>query len=339
MLFSSLKLRLAECDSSSSYKARALRVGSSLGSGDTLVGVPERIALKMSACGSKEEFEAKHVSENVLFPLFAHFRISRTVSSAASGASQPTSSASQGAAGASQPAEPSHGYVSQVIEDVEVATWNPTSAPNASYNKILDLLNCCPQHDGAIIFANLGDVFPDPHYGFEVRFRGTEPLLTTKGKAVAALIRSEQKSDRPLAAGEGFKVVTQNVKDAVDSTNPDAFTVAAYCTLGDMMEYKLDPPRSQKARWAVVLISNVEPGPTPTFLLDKVEFIEPAEVDNAVKSFQKLRRMATRLQPSSTEKKSHSLASSFAVAHPPKKCRTLTEVPTDASLPETATPR
>ena len=106
-----------------------------------------------------------------------------------------------------------------------------------------------------------------------------------------------------------------------------------------MMEYKLDPPRGQKARWAVVLISNVRPGPTPTFLLDKVEFIEPAEVDNAVKSFQKLRRMATRLQPSSAEKKSHSLASSFAVAHPPKKCRTLTEVPTDASLPETATPR
>jgi len=303
-------------------------------SGGTLVGVPERAALKLTGCQTKEEFETKHASQEVLFPLFAHYRISRTVRAPAAGASQPAAASGDSGAGASQSTDPSHAFVSHVVEDVEVVTWDPASAPNASYTKILEVLNGCPPHDGAIVFAHLSDIVYDPHYGFEVRFGGTVPQVITKGKAVAALIQSERKSNKPLPAGEGFKVVTENVIDAGHEGKPAGFTLAAYCTMDDMMEYKLDPPRGQTARFAVVLINSVETNTKTTLMLDKVQLIEPADVPNVMKSFKKLRRLAMRLQPKSEEKKSHSLDN--LLPHPPTempKCRKLGAVPTDASLP------
>ena len=101
------------------------------------------------------------------------------------------------------------------------------------------------------------------------------------------------------------------------------------------MDYKLDPPRGQKARYAVALVTAVEPSADAVLMLDKVELIEPSDVQNAVESFRKLRRLASRLHSTSAQKRTHSLDHLFP--HSPqdlKRCKTLTNVPTDASLPD-----
>ena len=96
------------------------------------------------------------------------------------------------------------------------------------------------------------------------------------------------------------------------------------------MEFKMDPPRNRSDRHAVAIISSVT---DKAFIVEKMEFIEPNDVDNAVQVFRKLRRLSMKVEPDSTQKMSRRLA----IPHTPdssesKRCRTLASVPTDESL-------
>ena len=106
-------------------------------------------------------------------------------------------------------------YVNHQLESVEVASWNPLSAPNASYTDVLTILNNCPEHDQGLLFAYLSDIRPDPHYGIQVVYDGQEG---SKAAYIAALVACGSKNKREDVGTAGHKIVHTEVKDIA---NPD----------------------------------------------------------------------------------------------------------------------
>eukprot|EP00973_Karenia_brevis_P022719 3127244-Karenia_brevis.AAC.1 len=64
------------------------------------------------------------------------------------------------------------------------------------------------------------------------------------------------------------------------------------------MDFEMDRPRGRSARHAIVIIKNVQEG---CFIVEKMEFIEPSDVENAIEVFRKLRRLSIRLEPDSSQ--------------------------------------
>ena len=86
--------------------------------------------------------------------------------------------------------------------------------------------------------------------------------------------------------------------------------------------------------YAVVLITEVlDEGGTRTFVLDKVETIDPTMGNDATESFTKLRRLSIGLSPVEDMKRTRSL--DHILGDSPsgtKRCRTLARSPTATDL-------
>ena len=59
----------------------------------------------------------------------------------------------------------------------------------------------------------------------------------------------------------GYKLITKGVRDALDTSaaQPGArvFTLTAFCTLENLQDFKLDPPRGSKSQHAVIIVSDI----------------------------------------------------------------------------------
>ena len=234
--------------------------------------------------------------------------------------------------GASQPSALKKIYVNHVLEKVEPVSWDPLSAPNAAYTDVLAILNNCPPNEEGIVFACLADIQPDPFCGMHISY---DDSPGPKGVYAAVLVASNRKS-KPLPIGDdGYKVVTTSVKDMANPAGtPTApvgdHTLVGYCNMENLPGYQLDPPRGRDFRVALVFISKVaEEG----FQIHKLENIEPAQVDNAIKCMQRLRKMSKQIRPEGEGKRSHNLSLNATGL---KKARTLQSVPTGGSLPDDA---
>ena len=96
--------------------------------------------------------------------------------------------------------------------------------------------------------------------------------------------------------------------------------------------YQLDPPRNKAQRFAVILISRVDPEGIQVY---KQESIENSDSLNAIACFRKLRTVCKRIKPTSTEKRSHALTGVIeGIPSDANKCRTLQEMPSAASIDE-----
>ena len=285
-------------------------------SGATTVGVPQKVALKVSNCQSLQFFLDRHTNGDLNLPLLCHVRITRTYKEVSGGASQPTK------------------YVNHTVASVEPIDWSPSAAPNAAYKDILSVLNLCPPHEEGIAFAFLGDICPDPYYGFSINYDGKPGPLC---RYVIALLSSEKKSDTKIV-GDGFKVTTTDVKDvaqpdAPGAPQPGCHTVVGYCSLNDLAGFRLDPPRGKAARCALALFSKKD---DEGFHIHKQEYVEPDHVQSAIHCIRKLRTLCKQVRPETHDKRSHAvaMADSWAATEGIKKARVLQQVPTDASLPD-----
>ena len=280
-------------------------------SGMAVCGMPQRNAFKLSQTTNLSEFQEKYNQGALNMPLFCHARLSRTVRENTSGNPQ------QGP------------YINSMIEEIEPVLWNLKSAPNEAFADVLNILNNCPRHDEGLLFAFLADLKPDPYYGFQVFYNGVESVKATY---VVVLIASSQNSNSPTDLGGGYKVTTSKI---VDVANPDAeqvgtYTVTGYCSMEELLNFKLDPPRGKGRRFAVVLISKVD---SEGFLVYKQEHVEPADSEHAVACFRKLRALSAKIKPTSSAKRSHAMGDLFnAAPRDTKRCRTLQNMPTDVSL-------
>ena len=285
-------------------------------SGSVPLGIPQRCAFVFAGCSTKEEFSKKHAAGELNLPLLCHARVSRSVRTK-DGASQSVT------------------YVNHTLETVEPVSWAALSAPNAAYTDVLGILNNCPEHDEGILFAFLADIQPDPYYGMRVVYDGQEG---PKGLYLAALVACNSKSKTDKVGGDGYKVVTSDVKDVANPggtvDNPiGSHTLVGYCSMDSLPGFRLDPPRGKNFRVAVVLFTKADE--KEGLHIHKLEYIEPEQVKEAVLCMQKLRRLSKCVHTVSTEKRSHSVALVHEGMSPctTKRARTLQAVPTEASLP------
>ena len=305
-------------------------------SGCVDVGVPERIALQLTGL-DKASFLDAHASGTLQFPLLCNMRVSRTISSGASGSSGAYSLGILGSSGASQPSTKT--FVNTTIQEAKPVDWSNNMVPNAAYQDVLSLLNVLPRNEEGLVFAFLSDIEPDPHTGFQVVFSNGN---IAKGAAVAVLIASSKKSKPPFPLGSGFQVCAENVCDIAcpeaDAKKAAAYTVTGFCSLEDMSKFDLSPPRGHTQRFAIALISRCEettsasqPG-MKTFHMDKMQILEQSDGPKAVPVFQALRVLTMKLNPSNNSDHKHDLTIDENPDRPLKRCRTLSAMPTDESL-------
>ena len=307
-------------------------------SGCVDVSVSERVALQLTGLDRKTFMEA-YTEGALQFPLLCNARISRTIANQTD-ASQP---AAPGHTGASQPAAAGHSartYVNHRLEDAIPLDWNNAVAPNAAYENVLTLLNALPKNEEGLLFGFLADIRADPYAGFRLEF---ENGTVRKGVAVAVLVASRKKNNKPEPIGDGFKVCAPEVCDVA---NPNDGTEAkhaltGFATLNDMAKFEFTPPRGQQQRYAVALITSCKQKgtsgatqPVVSFGMDKMQLLEPADGAKAMPIFQRLRRLTMRLNPSNTDEPSATLNVDEDQDHPLKKARTLCAMPTDTSLKE-----
>eukprot|EP00812_Abedinium_dasypus_P013698 NODE_719_length_1393_cov_4.494768.p1 GENE.NODE_719_length_1393_cov_4.494768~~NODE_719_length_1393_cov_4.494768.p1 ORF type:complete len:317 (-),score=51.43 NODE_719_length_1393_cov_4.494768:62-1012(-) len=279
-------------------------------SGSVTVGVPQKTALELAQCTSKEHFLEKHKCGDLNMPLLCHARIGRSTRSGTGDASQLTK------------------YVNHTLLDMQPVQWEPTSAPNAAYHGVLNILNNCPPHEEGITFVFLSDLQPDPYYGFCVSYDGQPGPVCTY---VATLLSSEQKSVTE-AVGDGFKVTTADIKGRANPTPSEAeHQTVGYCSLANLPGFRLDPPRGKATRCALAFISKMD---CEGLHIHKLEYIEPDQVENAVLCMQKLRMLCKQIHPTALSKRSHAVAmgDSWAATTHRQKARMLQSCPTEASL-------
>ena len=287
-------------------------------SGAAEVGVPERVALQLTGLGHAGFMEA-HASSTLQFPLLCDMRVSRSVSTGQSGASQPGT------------------FVNTVIQDAVPVNWNNRMEPNAAYENVLAMLNDLPRNEEGLNFAFLSDIEADPHSGFRLTFSNDNIV---KGAAVAVLIASSKKSKTPEPLGTGFKICAADVCDVAspDAKSGTLYNVSGFCTLDDMSKFDLSPPRGHKQRFAIAFITSCEETSCASqpavknFHMDKIQILEQADGLKAVPVFQRLRCLTMRLNPSNTEERKHTLTIDEKPNRPLKQCRTLSAMPTDESL-------
>ena len=275
-------------------------------SGATTVGMPERHALQLASCTSSEQFRRAHEKNSLNMPLLCHVRLSRSIRVSDTG---------------------TH-FINCTVEQVVPVSYSPTSAPNAAYEDLVKLLNACPPHNEGILFAYLSDIHADPNYGFKVTYDGAG---APRSACVLSLVASSAKSST-ISVGEGFQVTTPDVLDYANpaSAPQPSVSLVGYCTMDALPGFRIDPPRGRAHRFAMCSIIKRE---DDTFHVHKLEYIEPDQIEDAVRCFQKLRSLCKRIQPVSTEKRSRTVAACSDVTNAlQKKARTLTAVPTDASL-------
>jgi hypothetical protein len=293
-------------------------------SGAVRVGCPQRIALALANATEKEDFKAKHRQNSLGFPLFVHARLTRSVRQ-----------------GSGQNADKQ--FVSNTLQEIANVSWTKTEAPNASFNSLLTILNNLPAHEEAIQFCYLKDLQPDPHYGFSIEYDGQPGPRA----AYAVVMVESLEATKTLPFGDGFKAETKGIRDVAfigdasklaaasstgDAESPEVFYRAiGFSNLNGIV--RLDPPRGKKSRFAVLLVDKID---DMTIEMQKAEFVEPEDAAGAVKCFQRLRQVCKQIKqitPSYSGKRPRAESASF-VASPMdlKKCRTLTAVPTDASI-------
>ena len=136
-----------------------------------------------------------------------------------------------------------------------------------------------------------------------------------------------------------YKVTTKSVVDILGDALGLGGTVTwdavAYCGMNDLLEYKLDPARGTSMRSAVVTIIGLEKGDSSwSVVLEKVQTVEAADLDGAIKTFKKLRTLGRHIKGSSEalESNKRHAAPALSSPMPTRVCRSLQRSPTANSL-------
>ena len=102
---------------------------------------------------------------------------------------------------------------------------------------------------------------PAPFYGMRVEYAtdlptggGDASQLTRNCHLAVVLVRTTQKS-RCVSTASGFLVSTAGVRDAFGDENSDTVTVHGYCSVDNLLSFKMDPPSKAKQRVCLLLIT------------------------------------------------------------------------------------
>ena len=191
-----------------------------------------------------------HAQGKQFFPLAAAVKVIRTIKQE-----------KDLSGGASQP--PVYNVHLTIVNAVEQPL---TEAPTQSALALLPLLDYSDSDTSSIVAAPLQMVSESQQYAFEVAMQ-TEPKIATLCRKVLSLVRST-KATETIKVGEGFKLTTTDVEDVLGDTEKK-FTLTAVCTLDNLPQYRLDPPR-RGVQYALISETSMM---QDTFIVDQVQLL------------------------------------------------------------------
>ena len=282
----------------------------------------EKAALALSGTQDADEFEAAFQNGDLWFPQIASVKIARRVRALGTPKTSEAAldSLSSGAAHGSGEVE----EVDAII--VEAAAQELGEAPTQQSRALLPALNLCGPEVDRVFPAHLSSVEKSPQYSLVVR------IGTVKHPCAQALglVVSKQKT-RMEQLGEGFRMVTEGVVDALSPEDPP-FTLVAFCSLANSPSFRLDPPGSAKEQAALVLVTD-RPS-SSMFMVESVQLLGPSQKDATKAALQQLVTFAAESLDGQVRKRGAALGAWPECASPAAaaKCRRLGRSPTGPPL-------
>ena len=284
-------------------------------SGSCKVAVSQAAAFALSGIDAMSEFQKIHDERAISFPPLANCRMIRRVRHVAGGTDDDT---------------PNRTFVNTTV--VAASPLQISHAPNTSYNVVLEILKQCRESQDAMLAAHLSEIRPCPFYNMRVEYPpasggGDASQLARNCHLALALVRTTQKS-RCVSTAGGFLVSTPGVTDASDDDQARAVTIHGYCSVDNLLSFKMDPPNKAKHRVCLLLITGCS---KDIITVHSVTHIDEGTVTEAQYFINKLRTlgMRTELQQSGGHKRMSAWSTTPDSA---KKCRVLEGHPSGDSL-------
>ena len=112
-----------------------------------------------------------------------------------------------------------------------------------------------------MLAAYIWEIRACPFYGMRVEYAPEPPLgsgdasqLVRNCHLAVALVRAAQKS-KCVTTALGFRVSTAGVKDAFGDESSHEVTIHGFCSVDNLLSFKMDPPSSAKQRVCLLLIT------------------------------------------------------------------------------------
>ena len=158
---------------------------------------------------------------------------------------------------------------------MDAACQNLAESPTEESARLLHFLNAENTTSDVVMPAALHMLRKSPHYTLAVENSVPDipenlkacfvnvPSATTLFRPcsqVLALVEASKPSNLQQAGTGGYKITTDNVKDLLhDNDDARGVQLTSCCTLENLQDFKLDPPRTQasKKQAALVLISSI----------------------------------------------------------------------------------
>ena len=284
------------------------------------VWVNEASALSLSQLPDKEAFMESHAKGNQLFPIMSAVKVVREAR-----LTQDNGDVSQ-LADSKTEKKPS---VNLVL--VQAVDQPLNEAPSKAALEMIPLLRDLKDDTSAVLPAALDMVSTSPHYAFTVCCKPSaeDSKVYIPCQKVVALVRTSKRTEASNL-GDGFKLTTSGVEDLLSTgaAGQTTHTLSAICTLKNLTQYKLDPPRG-KSQAAIVLITAKA---NDSWVVESVQTITEEDATQAKQSFLQLLNLAMHIYNRDRRRKVEWNDDFSPIAS--KKCRFMGRSPTDAPLPD-----
>ena len=308
--------------------------------------ITEKAVVKLTNAVDPAEFEQLHAEGRLRLPFFASIKILRRPSNRS--AVQPGGLGTN----ATQPKQNDNGFDCYIVDAAE---QNMEDIPSAASISLLPQL--IDSADG-VLPAMLQMIQKSEHYTMGVQYLTQKvppelskvaskatagvPMVRPCSRAVALVLSTKRSKVLPAGAG-GHKLVTPDVVDLLflgSAAQPDThqkFELTSFCTLDNVTDFKLDPPKKQKEQAALISVTGVitdsaeQPG--KGFLVDDILLLTPEQAQALKPMLIKMLYFAA-LAGQITRKRAREPWSSTENPADAALCRTLGRSPTGPSLPD-----
>ena len=289
------------------------------------VWMTEEAALALARLNSKDDFIQAYNAGKKLFPVAASVKVTRQLQKSDDDGSQVASQGgSQGSDGSHLAAQDGHRFNFTIVH---AADQSLNEGPTQATLVLLPLLDDLKPDTSSMLPAALHMVETSPHYTFEVLHSECNAMPCQK---IIALIRCSKDSVPEQLKG-GFKLTTTGVADLLVADDSEhvskRYTVSAICTMENLPNYRLDPPRGGEQHALVTISDKIG----DTFVLDQVQLLSQEEANQAAASMRRLLSVAIEVHKPA-RKRGGAWTEEFSPAIA-KKCRVLGRSPTDAAVP------
>ena len=286
-----------------------------------LVRMTEESALKLACIDSKDEFLEFHAAGKQSFPIMASIKVLRR--------------ARKG--GGSQNDSADADQVNFIIVHVDDQPLH--EGPTLATLQLFPWMRSASHDSASVVPSPLAFVKRCSHYAFQLQLpakgspSGSAAVIPCQ--KVLSLVKSSKPSKAEALGNTGFKIVTRGVEDMLADgagqsalEGPASFTLSSTCTIENLPQYKLDPPRGGSQYALVSITAKIG----DVFVVDQVQLLasEAAAIE-AKQSLLQLIHLAREM--GNGERKRNAPWTDSESPASAKKCRHLGRSPTEAPLP------